>query len=445
MMPPTDDSLVAILLCSRLALPKDLGRKSELQPLSANEWAIVTSRLADIDRHPAHLLGWSEIDLVEQLQLDPEVANRIVRLLSRAGIVAIELDRLNSQGIWAVSQRDAGYPHQLLMTGGRKPPPVLFGSGVRRADTDPSVAIVGSRDIDEIGSRFAAALAGRCANEDLVVVSGGARGVDQHAMLAALDGHGRVIGVLSDGLERTTRDRHFRPAILDGRLTLMTPYHPSAGFNAGNAMGRNHIIYRLSTYAVVVASSIERGGTRAGALENLKHGWTPLFVRTGTDTLEGNRDLVRRGGIPLTDERITAPGPFIDFLRSAAAEPPQSDQVGSPEPLEPPAVSDLDARTDGYNAVSDGNLSAVIDLWDAEPTDINEHDILELAWPLMRTILQSPTSEKQLGEALRLERAQVRAWLKRLLDDGRIEKQTRPVRYRVTNLCLNARLPGWEG
>ncbi len=441
----SDDSLATILLCSRLVLPKRPGQDNGPQPLSANEWADISATLARIDRRPSHLLGWSATDLIDLLQLTPDHADRIATLLTRAGPAAIELERLNAQGIWAVTPSDADYPRRLAQTIGRKSPPVLFGSGSHLTDEQLSVAIVGARDVDEIGSHFAAVLAERCASECLTVVSGGARGVDQLAMLAALESNGCVVGVLADSLERATRDRRYRPSILEGRLTLLTPYHPSAGFDPGSAMGRNHIIYRLSNYAVVVASSTERGGTRSGALENLKHRWTPLLVRSGTDAPDGNKDLIRRGGRPLTDAQLAAPGSFIDVLQGATTVAHQPDVLVTPGLFDQATSNEQSSHALVKDSASSRESRPELDPPGAETTTSGQLDILELAWPTLRTILQSPVSEKQIAETLRLELSQVRAWLKRLVDDGRIEKKDRPVRYRATTQPLTARLPGLEG
>ena len=68
-------------------------------------------------------------------------------------------------------------------------------------------------------------------------------------------------------------------------------------------MGRNRLIYSLAEAAVVVASG-ESGGTRAGALENLKAGWVPLFVREDSDVPDGNRELLGAGGLPITRDEL---------------------------------------------------------------------------------------------------------------------------------------------
>lgn len=74
-------------------------------------------------------------------------------------------------------------------------------------------------------------------------------------------------------------------------------------------MGRNKLIYALADYAVVAASDVEKGGTWAGTTEALKAGWVPVFILEYPDMPEGNRALLKKGG-------ITLPYPFpVDFAR----------------------------------------------------------------------------------------------------------------------------------
>src|SRR5690606_23112485 len=52
--------------------------------------------------------------------------------------------------------------------------------------------------------------------------------------------------------------------------------------------------------AVVIASARDKGGTWAGATENLRHGWVPLWVKPDS-AHPGNAELLRQGGMPLPD------------------------------------------------------------------------------------------------------------------------------------------------
>jgi predicted Rossmann fold nucleotide-binding protein DprA/Smf involved in DNA uptake len=150
-------------------------------------------------------------------------------------------------------------------------------------------------------------IAEKAAREGMQIVSGGARGVDQFAMLAALESGGTVVGVLADSLLRSATSGKVREGIQDARLTLISPFDPEAGFNVGNAMQRNKYIYTLADFGLVISSGYNEGGTWSGAIEQLeKLGLTPLFVRDG-DVPEGNRQLLRRGAAALPLAMWTAP------------------------------------------------------------------------------------------------------------------------------------------
>jgi predicted Rossmann fold nucleotide-binding protein DprA/Smf involved in DNA uptake len=130
------------------------------------------------------------------------------------------------------------------------------------------------------------------------VYSGAARGVDATTMGAAIEAGGAAVGVLADSLERTLGNSEIRAQIDCGALTLLTPYSTRAQFTVGTAMGRNKLIYGLADWGIVVASDAEKGGTWAGAVEALKSGLIPLFVRAGEEVPEGNRLLIKAGAAP---------------------------------------------------------------------------------------------------------------------------------------------------
>ena len=75
-------------------------------------------------------------------------------------------------------------------------------------------------------------------------------------------------------------NREHRNLLLDGQLVLISPYDPSAGFNVGNAMQRNKLIYALADTSLVVSSDLNKGGTWAGAVEQLDK---LKFVRSSFD------------------------------------------------------------------------------------------------------------------------------------------------------------------
>ena len=324
--PLSDDARGIALLCSAVAA----GRGEGGRPLGPAAWARVSLRLVERGVGPAALIGLAAEGpdalgaALDGLDVDVDAA---VRQLGRSAQLAFELDRLASRGITLRTLADEAYPARLRDRLGSKAPPVLFTAGDPLILADGGVAIVGSRDVDDAGTAFAEAIAGEAARAGRVVVSGGARGVDQVAMVAAFQAGGRVAGLLPEGLERRLRESGTRAAIADGQVALASPYHPGAAFSAGAAMGRNKLIYALSDVAVVVASAAGSGGTWAGAVEAIKARWVPVFVRIGPGSPQGNADLVELGARPLAEALL--PDPSIE---EPASPPPPDVETAHGDP-----------------------------------------------------------------------------------------------------------------
>lgn len=81
-----------------------------------------------------------------------------------------------------------------------------------------TVAIVGSRNIDENGLNYTKKFVTRCVKEELTIVSGGAKGVDIIAQETALTSGGSVISVLSDSLSKKIKQKRLE------RLSLTESY-----------------------------------------------------------------------------------------------------------------------------------------------------------------------------------------------------------------------------
>lgn len=314
----TDDGHVVLLLCSALGLADD--EAVETAPYTLSEWNQLARAIQESPlERPAGLLGRSSAELSGALNMPSQEADRIARLLDRGGRLSMELENLYSRGMWVVTRADAAYPAKLRQTLKHQSPSVLFGAGELRRLNRAGIAVVGSRQIDEAGQAFARRVGQKCAEAGVPVVSGGARGSDSLAMLAAIEAGGTVYGVLADSLERAVRQPELRQFLLDDRLVLLTPYLPTAGFSVGAAMGRNKIIYGLADFAVVVSSDFQQGGTWAGAVEALKAAWCPVFVRQSDEVPDGNRELIKKGATPLAEDELAAIENLPEWLREHAS------------------------------------------------------------------------------------------------------------------------------
>ena len=209
------------------------------------------------------------------------------------------MERWRTRAIWVVSRADAGYPQRLKKRLGEDAPPVLYGCGDASILDGGGLAVVGSRNGNETLIEYTEDAGRLAATARRAVISGGARGIDQAAMRGAQDAGGIVVGILADGLEKAVVRREHREALMNGRLALICPYDPAAGFNVGHAMQRNKLIYALADTALVVNSDYGKGGTWAGATEQIERlKFVPIYVRADGDVGKGLAELQRLGARP---------------------------------------------------------------------------------------------------------------------------------------------------
>lgn len=304
------DTQVVMLLTA--VLP---DRTGDATPVGPAEFARLMRWLSGKQQTPSMLLS-SEV----RAQLQDEAAEhqlnveRLHKLLDRGMSVAVAAEKWLGMSLWIASVCDQEYPQRLKERLQDRSTPLLYGVGKSGLLSGGGIAVVGSRNADAAALDFAKRIGELCAREGITVISGGAKGVDLAAMHGALEAGGSAIGVLASQLARETTSSDARAYIADGKLALVSPYSPEAPFSAGNAMGRNKYIYAIADYSIVVSSDADSGGTWSGAIENLAQKWCPLFVREAPDTPDGNRKLVRKGGIPLSSNHIETSQTFLDYL-----------------------------------------------------------------------------------------------------------------------------------
>ena len=291
----SEETQVTLLLCAPLLAAKQKGAA----PLSLGEFKKVCSELEKQGAALPDLLGSRAAALIGQLPLEMDRA-QIEALLGRGFLLSLALEKWSSIGLWVLGRSDDRYPKPLKERLRQHAPPLLYGCGEVALLEKGGVAIVGSREVDDSGSSFTRRLAEQCAVENLVVISGGAKGVDKIAMRSAAEKGGTVVGIMANDLAGAATSGNARDLLRDKRVALASPFDPEAGFNVGNAMARNKVIYALADYGVVISSGEKEGGTWAGAIEQLqKFKLNPIFIRSSNEVPAGNKALLKLGGIPL--------------------------------------------------------------------------------------------------------------------------------------------------
>ena len=111
----------------------------------------------------------------------------------------LEIKRLQEHKIKVITILDGGYPQRLKEI--YLPPIVLFYRGNLSLINQRAVAIVGSRDHSKYAKDCIHELIPVLVNDDIVVISGLARGVDTLAHEETLKADGNTIAVIGSGLD----------------------------------------------------------------------------------------------------------------------------------------------------------------------------------------------------------------------------------------------------
>ncbi|MEK7731012.1 MAG: DNA-processing protein DprA [Planctomycetota bacterium] len=409
----------AILL---LTAPLIAGRSEPSSDLlTPGEYKRLTRFLRDKQWQPADLLAPDARELLGECQQLID-SDRLKSLLARGFLLSQAIERWQTRAIWVVSRADAEYPRRLKLRLKDDAPAVLYGCGKAAILDTGGLAVVGSRHVDDALLEYTEGIGRLTAKARRTLVSGGARGIDQAAMRGALEAGGQVSGVLADSLEKTAMNREHRNLLMDGQLVLISPYDPSAGFNVGNAMQRNKLIYALADAALVVSSDCEKGGTWAGAVEQLeKLQLVPVYIRSNGETGKGLDALRRKGALPWPNPE-TAEG-----LAEALA-------------VEVSPKKDVPGQHELFDSVRDEPRQA----YEIPPSSLPSDDTVApqcLESPLtpadelfakVRELLEkmtTPKTDAEVAADLNVSKSQAKECLKRLVKEGLIEKYKNPVRY----------------
>jgi len=208
-----------------------------------------------------------EADL-RALGLEASFARRVAALLDREAALDAYLRVGRELDVSPVTRVSPLYPARLRLLG-QDAPTVLFCRGDSSLLQRPAVALVGSRELTEAGRTFARRVGELAALEGFVLVSGNARGADQTAQEACLAAGGAVISVLPDSLaDHDPAGERVLFVSEQGWHLPIAPYR---------ALDRNRLIHALGEKTLAAQSRLT-GGTWSGSLENLRRGWSPLFV-----------------------------------------------------------------------------------------------------------------------------------------------------------------------
>ena len=414
----------AILL---LTAPLIAGRgESNRTLLSLSEYNRLGRLLREQKKEPADLLAPDAGGLLEIIA-QPFGRDRLEALLARGFLLSQAVERWHSRAIWVISRADTCYPRRFKTRLKEDAPPLLYGCGEIGLLDKGGLAVVGSRHVDDDLIRYTENI-GRLATEaHQSIVSGGASGIDRASMHGALQAGGEVVGVMADSLEKAALARDNRESLMEGRLVLVSPYDPAAGFNVGHAMQRNKLIYALADAGLVVTSDFKKGGTWAGAIEQLeKYRFGPLFICNGSSKGNGNTALLQHGGMPWPEpcngeEFLIAMAGAKDTL---SLEPRQESMEFRLREEPTPSVKETGSASVEADLIAAGSMDS------STPAE----KLMAAVSTILFEALKKPMTDQEVAEILDVSKAQAKAWLTELAKSGKLEKLSKPVRFRAAGV-----------
>jgi len=292
-------------------------------------------------------------------------ASRPARICNEADARA-ELAAGEKLGLGLIAPGEAGYPPRLAVLDDA--PPLLGVRGAHEAMMRPMIAIVGSRNASGAGLKFAGQLARDLSDAGFVVTSGLARGIDQSAHRASIDGG--TVAVLAGGHDKVYPPEHedLLAAIVasGGAISEMPLGHVP---RARDFPRRNRLISGAALGVVVVEAAFRSGSliTARIAAEQGREVFavpgSPLDPRAA-----GTNDLIKQGATLITHAS--------DVIQ--AVEPIMGRPIELREPDEDPLAPEPDAS----------DRARIVDL--LGPTPVLLDDLIRMAEAspaIVRTVL----------------------------------------------------------
>ena len=282
------------------------------------------------------------------------------------------------------------YPKRLL-TLPDYPAALYVWGDLCEVDDEVLIAVVGTRGCTPYGQQVAMQISATMAKAGVVIVSGGAYGVDTIAHKGALKAGGRTIAVLAGGINagQLVGNEELRRQIVEQQGAVLSEYPPGAPIGRNAFPIRNRLMSGLSLGTLVVEAG-ERSGalitanwaneqgrdvfaipgsvmspTSLGCNRLIAQGAKP--VACAYDILEEyidqypHRISLKIAGIKESASPVTPPAPGKTQKRQAAAK---SDSPHEKKPQTPQANEAVPTLSDGAKA-----LYAVLP---CEPAHIND-------------------------------------------------------------------------
>ena len=245
--------------------------------------------------NPQEIFNANLEELLECKGIGQKTGKAIIeqKCLERSKLIMEDVERL---GIKLLTLEDKLYPDKAKDI--LEMPILLYYKG-NLIENSMGVGIVGARRCSDYGKTVADEAASYLAHENIVVVSGMAKGIDGHAHISCLKSHGYTVAVMGCGLDICYPSEHMElmEKIIE-KGVIISEYPPGTRPSPRNFPRRNLIISAWS-HKILVIEAGEKSGSLITADYGIKHGREILALPDNIYRQEsvGSNQLIYKGAI----------------------------------------------------------------------------------------------------------------------------------------------------
>lgn len=204
-------------------------------------------------------------------------------------------EKYQQMDIHLITIFDKSYPFMLKQI--YNPPLILYGKGNMELLHKKSLAVVGTRTPSPYGVQATKEIVRHLINENYIVVSGLAKGIDYIAHKTSIENKGQTIAILGSGFSHIYPREHDQIAkMIENSHLLLSEYPPNTKPQKKNFPERNRIISGLSIGTIVIEAR-KKSGSLITADFALNEG-REVFAVPGSifsETSKGTNFLIQQG------------------------------------------------------------------------------------------------------------------------------------------------------
>ena len=223
-----------------------------------NLGSIRIQRLLKKYHTPKEIWKLKKEDLIKVEGIGEKVANEILENKYRYNLEAVE-EKMKREQIELITFQNKLYPQNLKYI--YDMPIVLYAKGNTKILKDFSLAIIGCRENSSYGEKVAKAIGKGLAKQNIVTVSGLAKGIDCISQKATIEAGGKTIAVIGSGIDNIYPPENIELAneIIKRGGVIISEYLPDTKAEKANFPARNRIISGISSGVVVVEAKNKSG------------------------------------------------------------------------------------------------------------------------------------------------------------------------------------------